>query len=158
MSSVGRQLRVCVYISCISSYTLVYERVSACTASYTVMITYMYIVWPTCLFCPAVLYEYKIATRAAEPRFTRQAVLEDELRGCALHWCGPHLESSTNARTQVAQLAHLAVIANQPLVTPEACSGEGPIDPWADHFENLSTLNVRDYKQQAQWLAVRLVG
>ena len=49
-------------------------------------------------------------------------------------------------------------MATRPLVTPEVYSGEGPFDAWTDHFENVSTLNGWDDKQQAQWLAVRLVG
>ena len=49
-------------------------------------------------------------------------------------------------------------MATHPIVTPETYSGVGPFDAWIEHFEHAAALNEWSEDQQAQWLAVRLVG
>lgn len=47
---------------------------------------------------------------------------------------------------------------NKPVVLPEPFSGEGNVDEWIDHFENVSAVNRWSNEEQLLWLRVRLIG
>jgi len=55
-------------------------------------------------------------------------------------------------------MAHDGERPTRPLLLPETYSGEGNLDDWIAHFENVAAINGWDNAAKLQWLSVRMIG
>ena len=55
-------------------------------------------------------------------------------------------------------MTHEGERPSRPLLLPETYSGEGNLDDWISHFENVAAINGWDDAAKFQWLSVRMTG